>query len=184
MSGPLSGRPTLPILGLLLQVADVLSPRPVPILRNGDGGARGAGSAARSEAQRHRSGHGDFFDICRGLPEGAEIAISVGRRSRWAFRPQPLPTIRPCPPPIFQESWMSWQSKVGIYPPQEATSRQSDRSHPVLDGAPGCSLLLKRHAVWETEGSERCARWPPMVTAWRCSMPLEASLPSPFDKYA
>ncbi len=56
VSGPLGGRPTLPILGnLLLQVADGALSLTGTDLGNGDGGARGAGSAARS-GRNDRSG--------------------------------------------------------------------------------------------------------------------------------
>ena len=76
VSGPLGGRPTLPILGnLLLQVAD--------------GTLSLTGTDLEMEmiarvtlTQPHDAGATTvparkFFDICRGLPEGAEIAVQL-----------------------------------------------------------------------------------------------------------
>lgn len=76
VSGPLGGRPTLPILGnLLLQVAD--------------GALSLTGTDLEMEmvarvalVQPHEAGATTvparkFFDICRGLPEGAEIAVQL-----------------------------------------------------------------------------------------------------------
>jgi DNA polymerase-3 subunit beta len=76
VSGPLGGRPTLPILGnLLLQVAD--------------GTLSLTGTDLEMEmiarvtlSQPHNAGATTvparkFFDICRGLPEGAEIAVQL-----------------------------------------------------------------------------------------------------------
>lgn len=76
VSGPLGGRPTLPILGnLLLQVAD--------------GTLSLTGTDLEMEmvarvtlSQPHEPGATTvparkFFDICRGLPEGAEIAVQL-----------------------------------------------------------------------------------------------------------
>ncbi|MDU4366001.1 MAG: DNA polymerase III subunit beta [Klebsiella oxytoca] len=81
VSGPLGGRPTLPILGnLLLQVTD--------------GALSLTGTDLEMEMvarvaliQPHEAGATTvparkFFDICRGLPEGAEIAVSRSRRYR------------------------------------------------------------------------------------------------------
>ena len=80
VSGPLGGRPTLPILGnLLLQVAD--------------GTLSLTGTDLEMEmiarvtlTQPHDAGATTvparkFFDICRGLPEGAEIA-EISRKHR------------------------------------------------------------------------------------------------------
>ncbi len=76
MSGPLGGRPTLPILGnLLLQVADgTLS------LTGTDLEMEMVARVAL--VQPHEPGATTvparkFFDICRGLPEGAEIAVQL-----------------------------------------------------------------------------------------------------------
>lgn len=76
VSGPLGGRPTLPILGnLLLQVTD--------------GALSLTGTDLEMEMvarvaliQPHEAGATTvparkFFDICRGLPEGAEIAVQL-----------------------------------------------------------------------------------------------------------
>ena len=76
VSGPLGGRPTLPILGnLLLQVADgTLSLTGTDLEME---------MVARvSLIQPHEAGATTvparkFFDICRGLPEGAEIAVQL-----------------------------------------------------------------------------------------------------------
>ncbi len=76
VSGPLGGRPTLPILGnLLLQVADgTLS------LTGTDLEMEMVARVAL--VQPHEPGATTvparkFFDICRGLPEGAEIAVQL-----------------------------------------------------------------------------------------------------------
>ncbi len=94
VSGPLGGRPTLPILGnLLLQVAE--------------GALSLTGTDLEMEmvarvalVQPHEAGATTvparkFFDICRGLPEGAEIAVQLegdrmlvrSGRSRFAVDP-------------------------------------------------------------------------------------------------
>ena len=76
VSGPLGGRPTLPILGnLLLQVADgTLS------LTGTDLEMEMVARVAL--VQPHEPGATTvparkFFDICRGLPEGAESAVQL-----------------------------------------------------------------------------------------------------------
>ncbi len=75
VSGPLGGRPTLPILGLLLQVADgTLS------LTGTDLEMEMVARVAL--VQPHEPGATTvparkFSDICRGLPEGAEIAVQL-----------------------------------------------------------------------------------------------------------
>ena len=103
VSGPLGGRPTLPILGnLLLQVADgTLSLTGTDLEME---------MVARvSLIQPHEAGATTvparkFFDICRGLPEGAEIAVQLEgdrmlvRSGRSRFR------CRPCLPPISRIS--------------------------------------------------------------------------------
>ncbi len=95
VSGPLGGRPTLPILGnLLLQVAD--------------GALSLTGTDLEMEmvarvalVQPHEAGATTvparkFFDICRGLAGRRGDRGSVGRRSHvGAFRPQPLLAVDP-----------------------------------------------------------------------------------------
>ncbi|TGC88674.1 DNA polymerase III subunit beta, partial [Salmonella enterica subsp. enterica serovar Wilhelmsburg] len=103
VSGPLGGRPTLPILGnLLLQVAD--------------GTLSLTGTDLEMEmvarvtlSQPHEPGATTvparkFFDICRGLPEGAEIAVQLEgdrmlvRSGRSRGSGSPLPAAD-CPHP-------------------------------------------------------------------------------------
>lgn len=85
VSGPLGGRPTLPILGnLLLQVADgTLS------LTGTDLEMEMVARVAL--VQQHEPGATTvparkFFDICRGLPEGAEIAVQRKVNGCWYAR--------------------------------------------------------------------------------------------------
>ncbi len=90
VSSPLGGRPTLPILGnLLLQVTDgALS------LTGTDLEMEMVAKVALS--QPHEAGATTvparkFFDICRGLPEGAEISVASRRRPHAGkIRPQPF----------------------------------------------------------------------------------------------
>lgn len=75
VSGPLGGRPTLPILGnLLLQVADGTLSLTVLISRwkwwHALRWFSRTNGATTVPARK-------FFDICRGLPEGAEIAVQL-----------------------------------------------------------------------------------------------------------
>src|SRR5690348_1705520 len=121
VSGPLGGRPTLPILGnLLLQVADgTLSltgtdlememVARVTLSQPQDAGATTV--PARK-----------FFDICRGLPEGAEIAVQLegdrilvrSGRSRFSLSTLPAADF-----PNLDD----WQSEVEFTLPQATMKR-------------------------------------------------------------
>lgn len=112
VSGPLGGRPTLPILGnLLLQVAD--------------GALSLTGTDLEMEmvarvalVQPHEAGATTvparkFFDICRGLPEGAEIAVQL-EGDRMLVRSGLLASrCRPCPPQISR-IWMTGRVKWSL----------------------------------------------------------------------
>lgn len=112
VSGPLGGRPTLPILGnLLLQVAD--------------GTLSLTGTDLEMEmiarvtlTQPHDAGATTvparkFFDICRGLPEGAEIAVQLEGdrmlvRSGAAVSPSPRCPLR------TSRTWMTGRAKLNL----------------------------------------------------------------------
>ncbi|BBU79590.1 hypothetical protein EIMP300_09900 [Escherichia coli] len=151
VSGPLGGRPTLPILGnLLLQVADgTLS------LTGTDLEMEMVARVAL--VQPHEPGATTvparkFFDICRGLPEGAEIAVQLegermlvrSGRSRFSLSTLPAADF-----PNLDD----WQSEVEFTLPQATMKRLIEarsarwRSDPVFYGTSGRSLLLKRYAV-------------------------------------
>jgi len=121
VSGPLGGRPTLPILGnLLLQVAD--------------GTLSLTGTDLEMEmiarvtlTQPHDAGATTvparkFFDICRGLPEGAEIAVQLegdrmlvrSGRSRFSLSTLPAADF-----PNLDD----WQSEVEFTLPQATMKR-------------------------------------------------------------
>lgn len=144
VSGPLGGRPTLPILGnLLLQVAD--------------GALSLTGTDLEMEmvarvalVQPHEAGATTvparkFFDICRGLPEGAEIAVQLegdrmlvrSGRSRFSLSTLPAADF-----PNLDD----WQSEVEFTLPQ-ATMKRLIEATQFSMAHPGCSLLLKRYAV-------------------------------------
>ncbi len=98
MSGPVGGRPTLPILGtLLLQVA-------VGTLSLTGTDLEMEMVARVALVQPHEPGATTvparkFFDICRGLPEGAEIAVQLEgermlvRSGRSRFSLSTLPAL-------------------------------------------------------------------------------------------
>ncbi|MDU7285778.1 MAG: DNA polymerase III subunit beta [Escherichia coli] len=121
VSGPLGGRPTLPILGnLLLQVADgTLS------LTGTDLEMEMVARVAL--VQPHEPGATTvparkFFDICRGLPEGAEIAVQLegermlvrSGRSRFSLSTLPAADF-----PNLDD----WQSEVEFTLPQATMKR-------------------------------------------------------------
>lgn len=173
VSGPLGGRPTLPILGnLLLQVAD--------------GTLSLTGTDLEMEmvarvtlSQPHEPGATTvparkFFDICRGLPEGAEIAVQLegdrmlvrSGRSRFSLSTLPAADF-----PNLDD----WQSEVEFTLPQatmkrliEATqfsmAHQDVRYYLTVCCLNGGSELR----TVATDGHRLAV----------CSMPLEASLPS------
>ena len=155
VSGPLGGRPTLPILGnLLLQVAD--------------GALSLTGTDLEMEmvarvalVQPHEAGATTvparkFFDICRGLPEGAEIAVQLegdrmlvrSGRSRFSLSTLPQATM-----------------KRLIEATQFSMAHQDVRYY--LNGM-----------LFETEGSELRTVATDGHRLAVCSMPLEASLPN------
>ncbi|WP_312665099.1 DNA polymerase III subunit beta, partial [Pantoea sp. CTOTU49201] len=121
VSGPLGGRPTLPILGnLLLQVSE--------------GSLRLTGTDLEMEmvarvalTQPHEPGATTvparkFLDICRGLPEGAEISLTLegdrmlvrSGRSRFSLSTLPASDF-----PNLDD----WQSEVEFTLPQATLKR-------------------------------------------------------------
>ncbi|MDU5729846.1 MAG: DNA polymerase III subunit beta [Citrobacter freundii] len=151
VSGPLGGRPTLPILGnLLLQVAD--------------GTLSLTGTDLEMEMvarvaliQPHEPGATTvparkFFDICRGLPEGAEIAVQLegdrmlvrSGRSRFSLSTLPAADF-----PNLDD----WQSEVEFTLPQATMKRlieatqfsmaHQDVSHSVIVPRKGVIELMR-----------------------------------------
>ncbi len=86
-----------------------------------------------------------FFDICRGLPEGAEIAVQLKATVCWCAPAAAASRCRPLPAADFP-NLDDWQSEVEFTLPQ-ATMKRLIEATQFFDGAPGCPLLLKRHAV-------------------------------------
>jgi len=142
VSGPLGGRPTLPILGnLLLQVAD--------------GTLSLTGTDLEMEmiarvtlTQPHDAGATTvparkFFDICRGLPEGAEIAVQLegdrmlvrSGRSRFSLSTLPAADF-----PNLDD----WQSEVEF-----DGHRLAVCSMPIGDSLPNHSVIVPRKGVIE-----------------------------------
>lgn len=172
VSGPLGGRPTLPILGnLLLQVAD--------------GTLSLTGTDLEMEMvarvaliQPHEPGATTvparkFFDICRGLPEGAEIAVQLegdrmlvrSGRSRFSLSTLPAADF-----PNLDD----WQSEVEFTLPQATMKRLIEATQ--FSMAHQDVRYYLNGMLFETEGG--CVPWRPTVTAAVCSMPVGQSLPS------
>lgn len=174
VSGPLGGRPTLPILGnLLLQVAD--------------GTLSLTGTDLEMEmvarvtlSQPHEPGATTvparkFFDICRGLPEGAEIAVQLegdrmlvrSGRSRFSLSTLPAADF-----PNLDD----WQSEVEFTLPQATMKRLIEATQ--FSMAHQDVRYYLNGMLFETEGSELRTVATDGHRLAVCSMPLEASLPS------
>ncbi|MEI3787878.1 DNA polymerase III subunit beta [Klebsiella pneumoniae] len=174
VSGPLGGRPTLPILGnLLLQVAD--------------GALSLTGTDLEMEmvarvalVQLHEAGATTvparkFFDICRGLPEGAEIAVQLegdrmlvrSGRSRFSLSTLPAADF-----PNLDD----WQSEVEFTLPQATMKRLIEATQ--FSMAHQDVRYYLNGMLFETEGSELRTVATDGHRLAVCSMPLEASLPN------
>ena len=174
VSGPLGGRPTLPILGnLLLQVAD--------------GALSLTGTDLEMEmvarvalVQPHEAGATTvparkFFDICRGLPEGAEIAVQLegdrmlvrSGRSRFSLSTLPAADF-----PNLDD----WQSEVEFTLPQATMKRLIEATQ--FSMAHQDVRYYLNGMLFETEGSELRTVATDGHRLAVCSMPLEASLPN------
>ncbi len=173
VSGPLGGRPTLPILGnLLLQVAD--------------GALSLTGTDLEMEmvarvalVQPHEAGarlfrHGNSL-ICRGLPEGAEIAVQLegdrmlvrSGRSRFSLSTLPAADF-----PNLDD----WQSEVEFTLPQATMKRLIEATQ--FSMAHQDVRYYLNGMLFETEGSELRTVATDGHRLAVCSMPLEASLPN------
>lgn len=174
VSGPLGGRPTLPILGnLLLQVADgTLS------LTGTDLEMEMVARVAL--VQPHEPGATTvparkFFDICRGLPEGAEIAVQLegermlvrSGRSRFSLSTLPAADF-----PNLDDSIENWVASI--------------RRFIVACGRVNSTSLCPHQDVryylngmlFETEGEELRTVATDGHRLAVCSMPIGQSLPS------
>ncbi|MDU3717416.1 MAG: DNA polymerase III subunit beta, partial [Klebsiella michiganensis] len=163
VSGPLGGRPTLPILGnLLLQVTDGALSLRVALIQPHEAGATTV--PARK-----------FFDICRGLPEGAEIAVQLegermlvrSGRSRFSLSTLPAADF-----PNLDD----WQSEVEFTLPQATMKRLIEATQ--FSMAHQDVRYYLNGMLFETEGSELRTVATDGHRLAVCSMPLEESLPN------
>lgn len=173
VSGPLGGRPTLPILGnLLLQVAD--------------GTLSLTGTDLEMEmiarvtlTQPHDAGATTvparkFFDICRGLPEGAEIAVQLegdrmlvrSGRSRFSLSTLPAADF-----PNLDD----WQSEVEFTLPQATMKRLIEATQ--FSMAHQDVRYYLNGMLFETEGEELRTVATDGHRLAVCSMPIGDSLP-------
>lgn len=174
VSGPLGGRPTLPILGnLLLQVADgTLS------LTGTDLEMEMVARVAL--VQPHEPGATTvparkFFDICRGLPEGAEIAVQLegermlvrSGRSRFSLSTLPAADF-----PNLDD----WQSEVEFTLPQATMKRLIEATQ--FSMAHQDVRYYLNGMLFETEGEELRTVATDGHRLAVCSMPIGQSLPS------
>lgn len=174
VSGPLGGRPTLPILGnLLLQVAD--------------GTLSLTGTDLEMEMvarvaliQPHEPGATTvparkFFDICRGLPEGAEIAVQLegdrmlvrSGRSRFSLSTLPAADF-----PNLDD----WQSEVEFTLPQATMKRLIEATQ--FSMAHQDVRYYLNGMLFETEGEELRTVATDGHRLAVCSMPVGQSLPN------
>ncbi|MGU0042882.1 DNA polymerase III subunit beta [Escherichia coli] len=173
VSGPLGGRSTLPILGnLLLQVADgTLS------LTGTDLEMEMVARVAL--VQPHEPGATTvparkFFDICRGLPEGAEIAVQLegermlvrSGRSRFSLSTLPAADF-----PNLDD----WQSEVESLP--QATMKRLIEATQFSMAHQDVRYYLNG-MLFETEGEELRTVATDGHRLAVCSMPIGQSLPS------
>ncbi|MGL9720009.1 DNA polymerase III subunit beta [Symbiopectobacterium sp.] len=174
VSGPLGGRPTLPILGnLLLQVTD--------------GALSLTGTDLEMEmvakiplSQAHESGATTvparkLFDICRGLPDGAEITITLegdrmlvrSGRSRFSLSTLPASDF-----PNLDD----WQSEVAFSLPQATLKRLIEATQ--FSMAHQDVRYYLNGMLFETEGEELRTVATDGHRLAVCAMPIGQSLPS------
>ena len=174
VSGPLGGRPTLPILGnLLLQVSE--------------GSLRLTGTDLEMEmvarvalTQPHEPGATTvparkFLDICRGLPEGAEISLTLegdrmlvrSGRSRFSLSTLPASDF-----PNLDD----WQSEVEFTLPQATMKRLIEATQ--FSMAHQDVRYYLNGMLFETEGEELRTVATDGHRLAVCSMPIGQALPN------
>ncbi|CNI46543.1 DNA polymerase III subunit beta [Yersinia mollaretii] len=174
VSSPLGGRPTLPILGnLLLQVTE--------------GSLRLTGTDLEMEmvacvalSQPHEQGATTvparkFFDIWRGLPEGAEITVALDgdrllvRSGRSRFSLSTLPAVD-------FPNLDDWQSDVEFTLPQATLKRLIESTQ--FSMAHQDVRYYLNGMLFETEGEELRTVATDGHRLAVCSMPIGQTLPS------
>ncbi|NIG98887.1 MAG: DNA polymerase III subunit beta [Serratia symbiotica] len=174
VSSPLGGRPTLPILGnLLLQVMEGSL-----LLTGTDLEMEMVARVALS--QPHEAGATTvparkFFDICRGLPEGAEIAVTLENerilvrsgRSRFSLSTLPAADF-----PNLDD----WQSEVEFTLPQATLKRLIETTQ--FSMAHQDVRYYLNGMLFETEGEELRTIATDGHRLAVCSMPIGQQLPS------
>ncbi|MGV3345264.1 DNA polymerase III subunit beta [Enterobacteriaceae bacterium LUAb1] len=174
VSGPLGGRPTLPILGnLLLQV-------------NNDGTLLLTGTDLEMEmvarvmlTQEYEPGATTvparkFFDICRGLPEGAEISVALegermlvrSGRSRFSLSTLPASDF-----PNLDD----WQSEAEFTLAQATLKRLIEATQ--FSMAHQDVRYYLNGMLFETEGTELRTVSTDGHRLAVCALPIEQSLP-------
>lgn len=174
VSGPLGGRPTLPILGnLLMQVNDGTL-----LLTGTDLEMEMVARVALT--QPHEPGATTvparkFLDICRGLPEGAEITITLegdrmlvrSGRSRFSLSTLPASDF-----PNLDD----WQSEVEFTLPQATLKRLIEATQ--FSMAHQDVRYYLNGMLFETEGEELRTVATDGHRLAVCSMPVGQALPN------
>lgn len=174
VSGPLGGRPTLPILGnLLLQVTEGSL-----LLTGTDLEMEMVARVALTQA--HEPGSTTvparkFLDICRGLPDGAEITLSLegdrmlvrSGRSRFSLSTLPASDF-----PNLDD----WQSEVEFTLPQATLKRLIEATQ--FSMAHQDVRYYLNGMMFETEGEELRTVATDGHRLAVCSMPIGQALPS------
>ncbi|AOE39634.1 DNA polymerase III subunit beta [Pantoea agglomerans] len=174
VSGPLGGRPTLPILGnLLLQVTEGSL-----LLTGTDLEMEMVARVALTQA--HEPGSTTvparkFLDICRGLPDGAEITLALegdrmlvrSGRSRFSLSTLPASDF-----PNLDD----WQSEVEFTLPQATLKRLIEATQ--FSMAHQDVRYYLNGMMFETEGEELRTVATDGHRLAVCSMPIGQALPS------
>ncbi|MEG3109409.1 MULTISPECIES: DNA polymerase III subunit beta [unclassified Pantoea] len=174
VSGPLGGRPTLPILGnLLMQVNEGSL-----LLTGTDLEMEMVARVALTQA--HEPGATTvparkFLDICRGLPEGAEITVTLegdrmlvrSGRSRFSLSTLPASDF-----PNLDD----WQSEVEFTLPQATLKRLIEATQ--FSMAHQDVRYYLNGMMFETEGEELRTVATDGHRLAVCSMPIGQTLPS------
>ncbi|MGY2797938.1 DNA polymerase III subunit beta [Ewingella americana] len=174
VSSPLGGRPTLPILGnLLLQVTEGSL-----LLTGTDLEMEMVAKVALS--QPHEVGATTvparkFFDICRGLPDGAEISVALdgdrmlvrSGRSRFSLSTLPATDF-----PNLDD----WQSEVEFTLPQATLKRLIEATQ--FSMAHQDVRYYLNGMLFETEGEDLRTVATDGHRLAVCSMPIGQALPS------
>lgn len=174
VSSPLGGRPMLPILGnLLLQVMEDSL-----LLTSTDLGMEMVARVPLS--QPHEAGAKTvparkFFDICRGLPEGAEIVVTLENerilvrsgRSRFSLSTLPAADF---------PNLADWQSEVEFTLPQTTLKRLIEATQ--FSMAHQDVRYYLNGMLFETEGEELRTIATDGHRLAVCSIPIGQQLPS------